>query len=329
MRRTRFQSLDATEISKVAEVDQSGQKAIQAFCPGIYARSEELVQATRDLDRGRTTPEEVALQTRRDRDAFVAAQTAAGLDLYSDGLLDWQDLFRPLAERCDGAEARPLTRFLDTNTFYRALIVSGPLRLAEPVPAPDLPAGRWVGTLPSPYALACAVSGRADARALAADVLAPQLEAWADAGAGAVVLQEPFLAGAPADVPELVAALERLPPRVPLVLQLPFGDAAPVLDALLSTSLAGIGIDFYATSLDALPRPFGKWLLAGVIDAQSSALESPREVAEFARRLLELGPSALALGPNGDLQFVPEAIAREKVGRLGSARAELTEASAA
>jgi hypothetical protein len=27
---------------------------IRAYAPGIYARSEELVQATRDLDRGRT-----------------------------------------------------------------------------------------------------------------------------------------------------------------------------------------------------------------------------------------------------------------------------------
>jgi hypothetical protein len=32
---------------------------IRAYAPGIYARSEELVQATRDLDRGRTTEEAV------------------------------------------------------------------------------------------------------------------------------------------------------------------------------------------------------------------------------------------------------------------------------
>ena len=32
---------------------------LQAFAPGIYPRSEALVQATRDLDRGRTTPEAV------------------------------------------------------------------------------------------------------------------------------------------------------------------------------------------------------------------------------------------------------------------------------
>lgn len=307
-------------------IAQIGQGAVRAFCPGIYPRSAALVQATRDLDRGRTTAEAVAARADDDRAAFVAAQEAARLDLYSDGMLDWQDLFRPLAERCEGAEARPLTRFLDTNTFYRALIVSSRLRLREPVAAPALPADRWIGTLPSPYALARAVSGTADARQLASDVLAPQVEAWADAGAHLIVLQDPFLAESPGDVPELAAALDQLPPRLPLVLQLPFGDAAPVIDALLSTSLAGIGIDFYATSLDAVPKPFGKWLLAGVIDARSSALENPGEVAAFGTRLLEREPSGLALTPNGDLQFVPEPIAREKVARLGRARAELAEA---
>ena len=33
---------------------------MRAFAPGIYPRSEALVQATRDLDRGRTSPEAVA-----------------------------------------------------------------------------------------------------------------------------------------------------------------------------------------------------------------------------------------------------------------------------
>ena len=39
---------------------------LQAFVPGLYARSEALVQATRDLDRGRTTPEEVEQQVEAD-----------------------------------------------------------------------------------------------------------------------------------------------------------------------------------------------------------------------------------------------------------------------
>ena len=47
---------------------------IKSYAPGIYARSETLVQATRDLDRGRTT--EAAVQDQREVDlrSFLDAQ---------------------------------------------------------------------------------------------------------------------------------------------------------------------------------------------------------------------------------------------------------------
>ena len=96
---------------------------LKAYAPGIYPRSEALVQATRDLDRGRKKQEEVDQQVDRDYEEFVAVQEQAGLTLISDGLLDWQDHFRPLVDRSDGLAARPLSRFLDTNTFFRAVIV--------------------------------------------------------------------------------------------------------------------------------------------------------------------------------------------------------------
>ena len=97
---------------------------IKSYAPGIYARSETLVQATRDLDRGRTT--EAAVQDQREADlrSFLDAQREAGLDYLSDGLLNWQDIFRPFDEAARGLEPGPLTRFLNTNTFYRAPAVT-------------------------------------------------------------------------------------------------------------------------------------------------------------------------------------------------------------
>ena len=60
---------------------------LQAFAPGIYPRSEDLVQATRDLDRGRTSQEAVDEQVERDLGELVSVQQAAGLDLLADGML--------------------------------------------------------------------------------------------------------------------------------------------------------------------------------------------------------------------------------------------------
>jgi 5-methyltetrahydropteroyltriglutamate--homocysteine methyltransferase len=293
---------------------------LRAFVPGIYPRSEALVQATRDLDRGRTTPESVEAQVQTDFAAFVRLQEEAGLDLLSDGMLTWQDLFRPLVEASAGLTARPLVRFLDTNTFYRAVLVDAEPRLQRPLPAPELPSGRWLATLPSPYSFSRAAQREVSAEALAANVLAPQIEAYAEAGCALVLLWEPFLTREASGLPALLAALAELPRPLPLALQLPFGDAGPLLSDLAEADLGGIGVDFYATSADAVPEGLETTLLAGVIDARTSALEDATELTTFAELLRDRVAGEVVLVPNGDLQFVSESIAREKVLTLGRAR---------
>jgi 5-methyltetrahydropteroyltriglutamate--homocysteine methyltransferase len=299
---------------------------IKAYAPGIYPRSEELIQATRDLDRGRTTPAAVDEQFGRDLENLLAIEDEAGLDLASDGMLRWQDLFRPLVEATEGVEPGPLTRFLDTNTFYRAPVVDGEPRLREPLPASELPAGRWLATLPAPSAFAHAAHGDVSPQAVAAAVLAPQVEAYAGVGCALVVLSDPFLAGTGA-VGEAISALKELPEAAPYVLQLPFGDAGPLLEALADAPVSGIGVDFYATSLDAIPENYPKEIVAGAIDARSSIVEEPVEIAAFADQLRQRNPAGISLSPNGDLQFVAEPIAREKLARLG--RAQRTKAEVA
>jgi 5-methyltetrahydropteroyltriglutamate--homocysteine methyltransferase len=294
---------------------------LKTYAPGIYPRSEALVQATRDFDRGRTTEEAVEQQSERDFRELVSVQERAGLTLVSDGLLRWQDHFRPLAERSEGLDARPLTRFLDTNTFFRAVLVDGVPRLREPVQAPELAAGRWLATLPAPYAFSQAAGGQASARTLAANVLAPQIEAYANAGCALVVLTDPFLAHG-GNLGEALDALAELPRAVPLVLQLPFGDAGAVLEGLAEAPVEAIGVDFYSTSLESVPADYPKEIMAGVIDSRSSALEDPAELGRFAATIAQR-VAGVSLAPNGDLQFVPEPIAREKIARLGGAQTEL------
>jgi 5-methyltetrahydropteroyltriglutamate--homocysteine methyltransferase len=302
---------------------------LQAFAPGIYPRSEALVQATRDLDRGRTTAEAVDEQFGRDLDELVRVQQDAGLDLLADGMLRWQDLFRPLLEGSEALEPGPLTRFLDTNSFYRApTATSGELRLRQPLDerfVAPLPGPRIV-TLPSPYALAHGTG--IPARVVAAEVLKPQLDAL---DTELVVLSEPFLAREGAGgLGELRDALEALADGPPLALQITFGDARELLEnGLAELPVEGIGVDFYATHATDLPDGLDKLLLAGVVDARSSALEEPQEIASFVERLGDRGVERVALVPNGDLQYVSESIAREKLARLGGARTARPKESAA
>jgi 5-methyltetrahydropteroyltriglutamate--homocysteine methyltransferase len=302
---------------------------LQAFVPGIYPRSEELVQATRDLDRGRTTPEAVADQVDRDLAELVFVQKQAGLDLLADGMLRWQDTFRPLIERSEGLETGALTRFLDTNTFYRApnATTDAP-RLGAPLGTEyvaDLPAPRLV-TLPSPFALAHGTG--ASAKAVAAGVLKPQLDALDDVEL--VVLSEPFLAREETtSLSDLADALDVLAGGPKLALWLTFGSASRLLGlGLADLPIDGIGIDFYATPATDLPEGFDKLLLAGVLDARNSTIEDPREIASFAAGLRERGVEEIALVPNGDLQYVSESIARQKLSRLGAAKTASVEEAA-
>jgi 5-methyltetrahydropteroyltriglutamate--homocysteine methyltransferase len=300
---------------------------LQAFVPGIYPRSEELVQATRDLDRGRTTQEAVAEQVERDRAAFVSGQQDAAVDLLADGMLSWQDHFRPLLDLADGLETGALTRFLDTNSFYRAPkattatpTLGAPLDDSYVAPL----AGPRLVTLPSPFALARGTG--VTPKTMAEGVLKPAIEAL---DAELVVLAEPFLAREDApSLADLAEALETLAGAPKLAMWFTFGDARPLLEqGAADLPVEGIGIDFYATQLADVPEGFPKLLLAGVVDARNSLLEEPRELASFAQRLGER-VGRIALVPNGDLQYVSERIAGEKLARLGKARTATTEAAA-
>jgi 5-methyltetrahydropteroyltriglutamate--homocysteine methyltransferase len=300
---------------------------LAAYVPGMYPRSERLVQATRDLDRGRTTPEAVDEQVERDQAALVSAQQDAGLDPVADGMLRWQDHFRPLLEAADGLETGALTRFLDTNTFYRAP------RSTTATPSLDAPLGdRYVPplgvprlvTLPSPFALAKGTG--VTPKTMAQGVLAPALSAL---DAELVVLAEPFLAREEdPKLDDLAEALEALAGGPKLAVWFTFGDARALLErGAAELPVEGIGVDFYATRLSDVPEELPELLLAGVVDTRSSLLEEPRELAEFAQRLGER-VERIALVPNGDLQYVSEPVAREKLARLGAARTATVEAAA-
>lgn len=301
---------------------------MQAFVPGLYPRSEALIQATRDLDRGRTTPEAVDEQTERDLAQLVSAQQDAGFDLLADGMLRWQDIFRPFVEGSEGLQAGALTRFLDTNSFYRApsaTTAEPKLRAAlDERYMAQLPGPRLV-TLPSPFALSHGTA--VTPKATAEGILKPQLDAI---DAELVVLEEPYLAREESpDLGAVEEALQVLDGGPKLALWLTFGNAQLVLgQGIADLPVHAIGIDFYATSATDVPEGFGKKLLAGVLDARSSILEEPREIAAFVETLRERGVEEIALVPNGDLQYVSEPVAREKLGRLGKAKSATTEAAA-
>lgn len=316
---------------------------VQLYLSGICPRSEPLISATRGLDRGRVTEEEVEAAREADVERLVRLQLEAGCDYVLDGLLNWQDLFRPFVEHWDGLEAGPLTRWFDNNTFFRQPVLVGPV---EGAPLPEayartdlLPKGTpWKAVLPGPYTFRALAEDRHygdEGKAL--EAIAAALAATAadlgQRGFALIQLQEPSLGGDSlegVDWTALREAYQVLYDAAPtLALHVFFGPVSPHLDALADLPVGILGIDLYRERGEALTEAtLRKAVALGCVDARNSLVEKPSDVAARAAELRDvLGPPEVILSPNADLEFLPLAVAEKKVRVLGEAKAKLAEAS--
>jgi 5-methyltetrahydropteroyltriglutamate--homocysteine methyltransferase len=304
-----------------------------AHLSGIFPRSEELIAASRAFERGRLDADSLRLQAEEEARRLVALQEEWGFDYVSDGLLRWQDLLRPLADELPGVHAGPVTRWFDNNSFYRRPVIEQRLQpvgdaalrwtVREPL------AGRpWKAILPTPWAFAALSEDQAygDSDALlhdAAEVLRAEAAGLAAAGCRYIQFSDPVLVTTPADgaVPRAQRALGRVVEglAVRTGLYTFFGDAAPVLAALLAAPVDEVGFDFFATDLERLTgRAGAKGLLLGALDGRNSLLEDARETAATVSRVADrLGAEAVSVVPSCDLEFLPYEVAVAKGRRLG------------
>jgi len=314
---------------------------VSAYLHGIFPRSDALIAATRDLERGRTDRAAVEERFARDTDDLVALQRDAGMDLYSDGLLSWQDIFRPLADASDGLEPNGLVRWFDTNSFYRVPVVTGEPALSHPdrvavdtiVPVPR------VATLPSPLLfsrVAHLAPGRdvdrdVLLRRLAGEVLRPAADVLVAGGCSLVHLEEPWVVThdvAPASWETLGDALEAfgagLGARV--VLHTSFGDAGPVIDRLRALPVDAIGVDLVETDVESLGGDWSTGLVAGCVNGRSSLVEAVDVTLKVARAAVDRArPPFVYVSSGTSFDLLPRAVAIEKGRVLGEVARRLGE----
>jgi 5-methyltetrahydropteroyltriglutamate--homocysteine methyltransferase len=313
---------------------------VASYQHGTYPRSEDVVAATRGLERGRTSPHEVAAAYAADRKDFIRLQREAGLDYFSDGLLRWQDIFRPLVDLAQGMDAHALIRWFNNNSFFRAPEVTGHITVTDQIPAEmrddaDLPEPK-MATLPSPFLFSRAAQSHEDRNALmmslTREVLRPVAAGLAARGYGLIHLQEPWLTyfgmdGADwDDFEKALMELRDATEGVTLALHTYFGDAGPYVDRLTRLPVDAVGVDFVETDVEELGRNWETGLLAGVLDGRSSPIESTQGTVDFGRRVVEtLQPTALYLSSSCELELLPRDLAHRKVRRLGQVSARLKE----
>ena len=315
---------------------------VRAGLTGPFPRPEALVAATRDLDRGRTTPDAVEAIVRSSEDAVVALERRLGLDTFTAGYLRWADLFRPFAETWEGFTVGPLTRWFETNTFYRQPIlhappdrVSGAIAGRLPPPLRADPAHARV-ILPGPYTFAGLLdnrSGETDAALVhrLGRLLGEEVRELRGLGFATFQFTDPLLVVRPPEGPrsESVVAGYRAAAAGAdggTTIVWTYGaDAVPVLPLLDRLPVTAVGIDLADTDPERVPEGRGgPGLGLGVVDPRTTLVEDPAEVARLVRTLASRrNPSVVWLGPGGPLDLLPNEPATRKVELLPAARAAI------
>jgi len=309
---------------------------------GPFPRPEPLVGATRDLDRGRTTPEAVEELFRTTENEVVALERRLGFDSVTAGYLRWPDLFRPFAETWEGVAVGPLTRWLETNTFFRQPILLAPPGRApgsflERVPPPlrAAPASARI-ILPGPYTFASVAENRSGETDEAivhriGRALADEVRELVGHGFRTFLFSDPMLVVRPPEGPRaeaVVAGYTAVRAALDGATSLVWtygADANPVFPLLDRLPVSAVGIDLAETDVDRLPTgPERPGLGLGVVDSRTTLGEDPAEVARVVRTAYERRrPAVVWLGPGGPLDLLPWEPATRKLHVLTAVRQAL------
>lgn len=326
---------------------------IKTFIHGIYPRSQNLVRVTRDLDRGRAKASDYKRELGSDFNSLITSQKEAKFDYLETGLLNWQDIFRPIVEATDGLEAEVITRWFDNNTFFRQpRITKNKLKFDEKKLAKFLfrasgnqPASNasqsdagWKVTLPSPFTFAKSVDAGdwnfdktlgeiTEILSLVCDLLIAR-------GVSFVQFNEPYLVYHEASNKDLNSFNKSIRKIIgkrngtKTSVQFYFGDVSKIIKKIDLSSFDVLGIDFYKTNPKSLPK-IPNDISAGIVEGRNSLIEEQENLVKFVSGLLNKTEGELYITNNSDLELLPQEVAAKKIKVLGKVAAALLNKSAA
>jgi len=269
-------------------------------------------------------------------DEVLREQADAGIDVPTDGQIRWDDGLTYFARGLAGFAIHGLQRYFDTNVYYRQPVATGEVTWRKPISVADYTFAAAHSVRPvkpvvtGPFTLAVMSRdehyGSLDRFVMAlATALNFELRALAQAGAPLIQVDEPGLLVHRDQLPLFGRAMAALWDGVGArrALYTYFGHVDGLYPAMLDLPVDVLGLDFIAgqqRNWEILRRAkFTKELGLGVLDARNTRMENPEEIAAACRRATELVPaSALYVGPNAGLEFLPRRVARKKLDALAA-----------
>jgi 5-methyltetrahydropteroyltriglutamate--homocysteine methyltransferase len=323
---------------------------IGSYATGIFPRPRKLIEFTRLYDRGRITEKELDKAFEDATLKIIDAQILAELSYVTDGMLKWQDLFRPFTENLNGVKMGSLARWFNNNTFYRKPVIVDDLSRNKSIVQaithfkhlpPNLP---WKAVLPAPYTFAQLSENRyyknkTELMFKYAKILREEIESLTKLGFKYVQLSDPALVYKPTAISAVREELEIIGEALGIAvkgipiktcLQTFFGDFSQILPEALDFPVDHLGIDFYETDIEKLKEyAFEKGVALGLVDSRSSLIENQNELVTVAKEFIELAYchelSEVFVCPNCDLEFLPWEKAERKMKVVGAVAKSLRE----
>lgn len=308
---------------------------------GIFPRTEGVVRAWQDYERGRSSR---AVAERMEGDLlkeYVTLQHRLDCRPPVFPMNRWLDLLRPFVELVDGLQAGPLTRFLETNTFFRAPVQLSPLRIRRdivttwldtylPRPIQD---GEVKYVLPSPYFFARYLIDSAPFSERVAEVsdvlyelIAFLVQRDGQTSSFVIQFQDPYIGVFGFEDVEARSQLANVFRKItqqfgrPIILHTYFGGSVDTLAQALRLPIATLGIDAAYFAPDVFSQV--DWnpevgLYLGIQEVRSTRSFADELLRKYIEKVLETwAPPHLTLSFNGDPEYLPPDIFIRKVEQL-------------
>jgi len=303
--------------------------------PKISAKAgaPSLRRAIGQFDTDQITQEELDRVADEVTREVIQEQVEAGVDLITDGQVRWNDGQTYVARGIKGFHINGLTRYFDTNTYYRQPVPEEKLEWKGPITVRDFKFATGVSPRPvkpvltGPYTLGrlSQLGSYGELHALVMDLaqsLNGEARALQEAGATLIQFDEPAILRYPEEIDLLAEASQVLTQGVGVktAIYTWFKGTSAIGSRFFSLPFDVFGLDFVMgpdnyEMIQHLPPE--KELAAGIMDARNTRMESVDVLVDAIRRISRYVPlDRLYVNPSAGLEYLPRTTAQEKLARL-------------
>ncbi|OGW81170.1 MAG: hypothetical protein A3G33_09900 [Omnitrophica bacterium RIFCSPLOWO2_12_FULL_44_17] len=313
---------------------------------GDLPEEQKLRKAFHDFDKGIVSDEELEQIMSEVTEVAIREQIEAGMDVVTDGLIRWEDALTYQARKISGFKIGGLTRFFDTNTFYRQPIVESRLEASKPMTIADyqFAAGKTEKpvrmVLTGPYTIAKLSKNEfyREFKQMVFDlayIIHAEIKALEEAGCKFIQIDEPAILSNKEDLALFLKAWEIVTAgltQAEKTLFLNFGNIGAVYPKILNVAVERIGFELTPGHPNwevIKEKPVkDKKLMAGLVDARNTKMESETNLAEAVRELeTQVGGDNLWISTSHSLEFLPRTCAKNKMYLIANVVKQLKGAS--